>query len=183
MEEENSKKMDVSYGVDKPEESAEIKAETKASKKAAKKNKKSQKETSKAVEKKEEKPVKKKSLIEEINEMKASGDVNSSEFKEKMAKLENILGVDQINPFGTNEADIFEDRLKGMSYADMRQLAHGVGVSPFQTENQLKSVLKKEFQAQNKNNMRNIMPESSSVIKLDPNNPQHKKTLDILGEI
>jgi len=163
MEEENSKKMDVSYGVDKQEES---------------KKKTSKKKTVKAKETK-----KKKSLIDDINEMKASGKVNTPEFREKMAKLENVLGVDQINPFGTNELDIFEDKLKGCTFNDLRNLAQKVGLNPFQSEAQLKGVLLREFKSQNKNNMRNIMPQSSSVMELDPNNPQHKKTLDILGEI
>ena len=168
--------MDVSYGVEKADKSAELKPKKKKSKKATSKKKTKQ-------VKAEEKEPKKKSLIEQINEMKASGDVNTQEFKDKMAKLENILGVDQINPFGTNELDIFEDKMKSMSYADMRQLAYKVGVSPFQTEPTLKNALRKEFKAQNKNNMRNIMPESSSVMKLDPNNPKHAETLRILGDI
>lgn len=175
MEEDNSKKMDVSYGVNKEQE--EVYSEPK--KKTSKKKKKSTK--NKVVKK--QKPEKKKTLIDEINEMKANGDVNTAEFRNKMAKLENVLGVDQINPFGTNELDIFEQNLKGMSYSDMRDLAYRVGINPFLAEGQLKGVLTREFNSQNKNNMRNIMPESSSVIKLDPNNPQHKKTLDILGEI
>lgn len=170
MEEENSKKMDVSYGVDKHE------------KKSTKKSKKS-KTTKKQTQAKKEEPVKKKSLIQEINEMKASGDVRSSEFREKMAKLENILGVDEISPFGTNELDVFEQKLKEMNYASLRQMAHRVGISPFQAEPTLRESLRGQFKAQNKNNMRNIMPESSTVMKLDPNNPKHKKTLDILGEI
>lgn len=165
--------MDVSYGVEKADKSADLKPKKKKST--------SKKKTKQAKAEKAE--PKKKSLIEQINEMKASGDVNTPEFRDKMAKLENILGVDQLNPFGTNELDIFEEKIKGMSYADMRQLAYKVGVSPFQTEPTLKNALKKEFKAQNKNNMRNIMPESSSVIKLDPNNPKHAKTLKILGEI
>lgn len=175
MEEDNSKKMDVSYGVDKEQD----KVYSEPKKKTSKKKKKSTKK--KVV--KNQKPEKKKTLIDEINEMKASGDVNTDEFRNKMAKLENVLGIDQINPFGTNELDIFEQNLKGMSYSDMRDLAYRVGINPFHAEGQLKSILIREFNSQNKNNMRNIMPESSSVIKLDPNNPQHKKTLDILGEI
>ena len=173
MEEENSKKMDVSYGVEKPEDAGQLKKTPKKKKRVSKKSTK--KETA------EVKP--KKSLIDEINEMKASGQVGTPQFRDKMAKLENILGVDEINQFGTNELDIFEDKLKGMSYADMRQLAYKVGVNPFQGEAQLKGILIGEFKRQNKNNMRNIMPESSTVMKLDPNNPKHKKTLDILGEI
>lgn len=164
MEEENSKEIDVSYGVDKQEDDGS---------KSKKKNPK----------KKTVKTKKKKTLIDDINEMKASGKVNTPEFREKMAKLENVLGVDEINPFGTNELDIFEEKMKGSTYNDLRNLAQKVGLNPFQSETQLRSILLKEFKSQNKNNMRNIMPQSSNVMELDPSNPQHKKTLDILGEI
>ncbi len=179
MEEENSKKMDVSYGVEKQEDSAEL------VNKPAKKKKKSTKKTKKSTAKKTkpEAPKKKKTLIEEIEEMKANNEVDSPEFRNKMAKLETILGVDQLNPFGTNEPDIFEDKLKSMTYADMRQLASKVGVNPFMPEPQLKTILRKEFNASNKNNMKNIMPAPVDVIKLDPNNPKHAETLRILGEI
>jgi hypothetical protein len=180
MQEENSKKMDVSYGVDKSQESADI------TPKEPKKSKKSTKKTKKVVAKKEkvEEPrPKKKTLIDEINEMKANNDVNSPEFREKMSKLEKILGVDEVNPFGTNEPDIFEDKIKGMTYSDMRDLAYKVGINPFMGQSELKASLLKEFNASNKNNMRNIMPTASSVVKLDPKNPKHAETLRILGEI
>ena len=179
MQEENSKKMDVSYGVEKQEDSADL------SKKPVKKTKKSykKKKTVKAANKKAKEAPKKKTLIEEINEMKANNQVNTPEFREKMSKLEVILGVDEINPFGTNEPDIFEDKLKSMTYADMRQLASKVGINPFMPQAQLKGCLQKEFNASNKNNMKNIMPAPADVIKLDPNNPKHAETLRILGEI
>ena len=68
MEEENSKKMDVSYGVEKPEESAELapKPKKKTKKKLVKK-KPVVKEEIKA-----EEPKKERNLIEQINEMKAT---------------------------------------------------------------------------------------------------------------
>ena len=55
--------------------------------------------------------------------MKANKQVDSPEFREKMVELESVLGVDQINPFGTNELDIFEDILKGSTHADLKNLA------------------------------------------------------------
>lgn len=175
MEEENSKKMDVSYGVDNPDISGQLNEPPK--KKVVKKSKK----TKKNVVAKE--APKKKSLIDEINELKAKGETNTAEFRDKMQALEKVLGVDQISPFGTNELDVFENKLKGMSYADMRGLAYKVGLNPFTPQGTLKQLILKEFKAQNKNNMRNVMPTASEVVKLDPNNPQHQKTIQILGGI
>ena len=181
MEQENSKKSDVSYGVDNESESAEVVKKIKQKGKSPKTKSKSTK--SKVVKAKEKDTEKKPSLINEIKKMRENNQTGTPEFSEKMSELEAVLGVDQLNPFGTNELDIFERNLKGMSYADMRQLAQKVGVSPFQTQARLKIVLTQQFKDQNKNSMRNIMPESSSVIKLDPNNPKHAETLKILGEI
>lgn len=166
--------MNVSYGVDKiedipTEEIQEIKGVEEVE----------QVEEEKA---EESKPAPKKNLIDEINEMKANGDVNSDEFIEKMTKLESVLGVDSINPFGTNELDIFEAKLKGMTTSDLQDLAYKVGINPYMHDASLKSNLIREFKAYNRNNMRNIMPEAQNAIKLDPNNPQHAKTIKILGE-
>jgi hypothetical protein len=197
MEEKNSKKMDVSYGVESSESSEELKNKTKkdtesvGKKKKSTKKKTSQKSVKDSVVSSETKSVdepkegkkKKTNLIQQIEDMKKNGEVNTAEFRDKMSKLENVLGVDQINPFGTNERDIFEENLKGMTHSDLKDLAFKVGLNPFMSQGHLKTALVKEFGAQNKNNMRNIMPESVSVMKLDPDNPKHAKTINILGEI
>ena len=62
-------------------------------------------------------------LLAELDHMKSIGSTNTEEFKAKTKELEILLGVDTINPFGTNELDIFEDNLKSMTLADMRKLA------------------------------------------------------------
>lgn len=165
------KKMDVSYGVDNIDENLEVSSETS-----------SVQDENEAVAKAVE-PKPKKTLIDEINEMKANGDVNTEDFKKKMVKLESVLGVDTINPFGTNELDIFEDNLKGMTTSDLQDLAYKVGVNPYANNQVLKANLKKEFKAYNRNNMRNVMPEATNAIELDPNNPQHAETIKILGEL
>lgn len=180
MEEKSSKKIDVSYGVEKPEDSAQIKGKKKTKNNTSKKGKKTVKKTE---EKIEAKAQPKRTLIDEINDMKANNQAGTKEFTEKMAKLESILGVDEISPFGTNELDVFEEKLKDMNYADMRNLASRVGISPYLDQVRMKHSLITEFKSQNKNNMRNIMPEAKTSIKLDPNNPQHAKTIEILGEI
>ena len=174
MEEKNSKDMDVSYGVDSDSESA--KEITKKTTKTSKKTKKSKASEEKA-------PEKKPSLISEIEQMKANNEVKSEEFSKKMEELENVLGINEISPFGTNELDVFERKIKGMSLSDMRSMAAKVGINPFHEKATLKTMLVKEFKASNRNNMRNVMPSPQETIKLDPNNPKHAKTIEILGDI
>lgn len=124
-----------------------------------------------------------KSLIEQINEMRANHQTNTPEFVHKMRELEIILGVSEISPFGTNELEIFEDNLKEMSLADMQKLANKVGVNPFHDRITLKNILIREFQAYTRNSRRNIMPTSINSFVPDANNPKHKELLKILSDI
>lgn len=123
-----------------------------------------------------------KGLLQEIQEMRASGEVGTPEFVSKMRKLEVLLGVSQISPFGTNELEIFQEDLQLMSNADMQRLATKVGVNPFQDRSILKKVLLKEFQDQTKNSRRNIMPTAINSFVPDLNNPKHQKLMKILAD-
>ena len=121
-------------------------------------------------------------LLERIEQLKASGETNTEEFMQKTRQLEVLLGVDTINPFRTNELDIFEADLREMSLSDMKRLAERVGVSSGYDRSTLKIVLLKEFKASNRNNRRNIMPNQLNSVVLDPKNPQHANVLKILGD-
>ena len=129
----------------------------------------------------QEKP-KKKGLLEEIEEMTASGDTKSKEFKDKLRELEVILGVAEISPFKTNELDIFQDNLKEMNLSDMMAMAQKAGLNPHLPRQQLKANMIKEFKAYNRNNRRNILGGKPQTIELDPNNPQHAETIKILRD-
>jgi 3-oxoacyl-ACP reductase-like protein len=124
-----------------------------------------------------------KNLIQEIEEMRASGQVGTDEFVQKMRELEVLLGVSEISPFGTNELEIFEDNLKEMSLAEMQKLAQKVGLNPFHDRPTLKNILIKEFKASTRNSRRNIMPTSMDSFKIDPNNPKHQELLKIINDI
>jgi hypothetical protein len=123
-----------------------------------------------------------KSILQQIEEMKASGETNTELFKQKTKELEVMLGIDTINPFGTNELDIFEDHLREITYADMKRLAERVGVNPNYDRSSLKTILIKEFKSLNKNNRRNIIPNTVQSVILDPKNPDHAALIKILGE-
>tara|TARA_R100000655_G_scaffold3427_1_gene11986 strand:+ start:74 stop:508 length:435 start_codon:yes stop_codon:yes gene_type:complete len=126
---------------------------------------------------------KKKGLIEEIQEMQASGNTKSPEFRAKIQELEVILGVPQLSPFKTNELDIFEENLKTMDVTDMMRMAKEAGLNPVLDKPRMKKALLKEFKAYARNNRRNIIPQPLKQIELDPNNPVHAETLKILRDI
>ena len=125
--------------------------------------------------------VPKKTLIQEIEEMKASGLVGTPEFTDKMRQLEVMLGVSQISPFGTNELEIFEQNLAEMSLVDMQKLAIKVGTNPYHEKPILKKGLIREFSAYTRNSRRNIMPTAVQSFVIDHNNPKHKELLKLLN--
>lgn len=108
---------------------------------------------------------------------------NGKDFITKQKSLELLLGIDKISPFGTNELEVFEENIKGATHADLQKIAQRVGLNPFLDRSRLKNALVKEFKAYSKNSRRNLIPQAPQQIKLDKNNPQHAKTLKILGEI
>jgi hypothetical protein len=125
----------------------------------------------------------KKTLVQEIDEMRASGKVGTPEFVSKMRELEILLGVSEISPFGTNELEVFEANLREMSLSEMQKVAQKVGLNPFHDQVTLKNILIKEFKASTRNSRRNIMPTMMESFKIDPNNPKHKELLKILNDI
>lgn len=127
--------------------------------------------------------TKKKTLVQEIDEMRASGQVGTLEFVAKMRELEVLLGVSEISPFGTNELEVFEQNLREMSLSEMQKVAQKVGLNPFHDQVTLKNILIKEFKASTRNSRRNIMPTMMESFKIDPNNPKHKQLLKILNDI
>jgi len=122
----------------------------------------------------------KKTLIQEIEEMKASGLVRTPEFTDKMRELEVLLGVSEISPFGTNELEIFEQNLAEMSLSDMQKLALKIGTNPYHEKPILKKSLIREFTAYSRNSRRNIMPTAVQSFVIDHNNPKHKELLKLL---
>jgi hypothetical protein len=122
-------------------------------------------------------------LIEQINEMRASNSTNSPEFVSKMRELEVLLGISEISPFGTNELEVFQESLIGMSLSEIQKLAQKVGLNPFHDYPTLKKNLLKEFAASTRNSRRNIMPTSMNSFVIDPNNAKHKELMKIINDI
>ena len=130
----------------------------------------------------QEKPVKK-GIVEEIQEMRERGEINTAAYKEKIKELEIALGVQQLSPFKTNELDIFEDNLKTMNLTDMMRMAEKAGLNPHLDRPRLKTALLKEFKAYKRNNRRNIIPNPVKQPELDPNNPVHASTIKMLQDL
>jgi len=115
-----------------------------------------------------------------LNELELT---NGKDFIEKISELEELLGINKISPFGTNELEVFQENLKSSTHSDLQKLAQRVGLNPFLDKSRLKNSLVKEFIAYSKNMRRAAIPQPVAQFKLDKNNPNHAETIRLLGEI
>jgi len=99
---------------------------------------------------------------------------------EYVKKLEEILEVRKSNPYGTNDARIFEENMAGMSLTELQEVAVRAGVFPSGNRTILKNKLTKAFKSENLGT--NVVIDNGPPFELDPNNPKHKKLIEILEE-
>jgi hypothetical protein len=99
----------------------------------------------------------------------------------KVKELEEILGVKKVNPFGTYNLEVFKEKLSDMANLDLQNLCERVGIFASGSRMQIKEKLLREFKSVARGTI--SMTAESPSVQLDPNNPLHKKTLKILGEI
>jgi hypothetical protein len=125
------------------------------------------------------KPEPKKSELDSLN--LADGKVYTDPDIEKVKKLEEILGIKKMNPFGTSNIDIFKEKLNEMTIVDLQHMCEKVGIFASGSRQQIKEKLLREFKSTNKGTISMLVQNPSLV--LDPNNPKHQKTLKILREI
>jgi hypothetical protein len=111
----------------------------------------------------------------------ADGKVQEDADIKRIKELELALGVEKLNPFGTTNLEIFKEKLADMTMIDLQRLCDRIGIFPSGSRQQIKEKLFREFKSHNKGSL--SMTIQSPSLVLDPNNPDHKKTLKILGEI
>ncbi len=98
---------------------------------------------------------------------------------EKVRELEQLLGVDQVNAFKTNNLDVFQDNLSEMSLTDLQRLAAEAGVFPGGNKMALKNRLLKEFVSQTKGG-RAAMGSQKPII--DPSDPKFEEVKKLMSE-
>ena len=100
---------------------------------------------------------------------------------ERVKKLEEILGIKKSNPFGTSNIEIFREKLKEMTLIDLQHMCEKIGIFASGSRQDIRDKLLREFKSTNKGTI-SMLVQNPAVV-LDPNNPKHKKTLKILGEL
>ena len=117
--------------------------------------------------------AKKQSNLDNLNLADGKMDVD------KVRELEEILGVDQMNIFRTNDLEVFKENLDEMTLTDLQTLAAEAGVFPGGNKMALKNRIKKEFVSQTKGR-RYTTGEQKPII--DPSDPQFDKVKKLMSE-
>tara|TARA_R100000008_G_scaffold59740_1_gene37410 strand:+ start:282 stop:761 length:480 start_codon:yes stop_codon:yes gene_type:complete len=101
----------------------------------------------------------------------------------KARELEELVGLDQVNPYGTSITSVFEESLSGMTLVDMQELAVSVGVFPSGTKTGLKNKLLKSFRDHQRGSSSFVVPSSSSICEgADRESEAFKKALKLMKE-
>ena len=118
----------------------------------------------------------KKSLIEELNSI---ADKNSAEYRSKIRELETILGIKEINIFGTANRKIFEENLEAMSIIQIQDFAKKIRVDPSGSVSAIKTRLLRQFDTQNVQSRGYFspQPENKDVLSKE----QREKMMKILN--
>ena len=132
----------------------------------------------KTVKKSVAKSITKKTNLEDLQNF-ATGKLDDNAI-EKVKKLEEVLGIKTVNPFGTNDPNIFEGRLKESNLSDLQSLAMKVGVFPDGMLGRLKQKLREEFKRTTRGS-RTISMEDPLPIH-DPSHPNHEKAKKLMSE-
>ncbi len=90
----------------------------------------------------------KKEFLEEFNVIDGKERSEREDKIQKTKELEDLLGVKDINEYGTNNKDVFASNLGSMSIGEMTTLAQRVGLpaSSIDTPSVLKKNLLKSFE-------------------------------------
>lgn len=118
---------------------------------------------------------KKQSKLEQLQQ------TNGKTYEEQVARareLEDILGIPQINPFKTNDKNVFNEMIKDMNLTDLQAFAVKVGVFPAGNKTVLKNKIKRAFESSLHG--KGSVQVMGKPKQLDPSNPKHKSVIDYL---
>jgi hypothetical protein len=98
---------------------------------------------------------------------------------EKTRELEELLGIDQMNIFRTNDIDVFKENLSDMSLSEMQTLAAEAGVFPGGNKMAIKNRLVKEFLSATKGRRYAF---GDQVPLIDPDDPKYDEVKKLMTE-
>lgn len=117
------------------------------------------------------------STLEEF-EVTDGKDRDSDEIQ-KMKDLEEVLGLRQMNPYGTHNREIFDEKLDDMTMTDMQSLAMEIGFPPTRDRHALKRGLRKSFDSFLKSHSVGAVFQPQPMF--DENSPNFKETKELFS--
>jgi hypothetical protein len=99
---------------------------------------------------------------------------------QKLKDLEEILGVKQVNAYGTLDRGIFKERLLDMGTSELQSLAMQVGFPPTRDRVALRKGLEKSFDAYLKSHSVGAVFQAKPVF--DQNSPNYKEAVKLFAE-
>ena len=106
-------------------------------------------------------------------------DRDSNEIQ-KMKDLEEILGIKSVNPYGTLNREIFEEKLGDMTLTDMQSMAMQIGYPPTRDRHALKKGLRKSFDSFLKSHSVGAVYQPEPIF--DQNSPNYKEAVRLFSE-
>jgi len=107
------------------------------------------------------------------------GKERNSEEIQKMKDLEELLGIKQMNPYGSLNREIFYEKLDDMTLTDMQNLAMQIGFPPTRDRISLKKGLKKNFDSFLKQHSVGAVFQAEPIF--DENSPNYKETVKLFS--
>jgi hypothetical protein len=136
----------------------------------------------------EKKPAKKmkaskgieKKHLEEFDVTDGKHRSSKEEQIEHVKELEDLLGMPQMNPYGTLHRDVFRQRLDSCNASELTDLAARVGIPRERNMNLLRKSLVKSFDFYVQKH--NVTVQGSSKPILDPSSPDYESTVRLFKE-
>ena len=108
-------------------------------------------------------------------------DGKKEENLKKAQELEELVGLNMVNPYGTSITAVFEKNMEELSLADMQELAVKVGVFPSGTKTSLRNKLKKSFRDYQRGSSSFAVPSPSPLCSdINREDPNFKKALQLM---
>lgn len=98
---------------------------------------------------------------------------------QKVRRLEELLNVKGQNPFGTEDPELFEQKLDEMTIADLQRLCYDVGLRPMTNRIDLKKQLSAEF-TRNHRSLKNGFA-SAPIPKVDEKDPSYGRLMKLIN--
>ena len=98
----------------------------------------------------------------------------------KAQELEELLGIKEVNPFGTTIIGDFEEKIQNLPMVDLQALAVKTGVFPNGTQRSLKAKLIRAFHEYNKSSM--VIPSPQPIGIQNQDSDAYKEARRLMQE-